>query len=190
MTQREISSEFDAAKIIVETLSGLERVQQERAIRFASEALGITMTQPIILQRREESQLPAHETSESKGLIDIKQFAEGKAPKNDVQFAAVAAYYYQFESPPQQRRDTIDAELLSEAARLVGRRRPSRFALNNAKNAGYLSSAGHGQFKLSTVGENLVAVTLPGSTTSGGGGRSGRKKREPARGRSAKKKRA
>ena len=33
--------------------------------------------------------------------------------------------------------------------------------LTNAKNAGYLDAAGSGKFKLSTVGENLVAITLP-----------------------------
>jgi len=34
--QPNASDEFDAAKIIVETLKKLERQQQERAIRFAS----------------------------------------------------------------------------------------------------------------------------------------------------------
>lgn len=33
--------------------------------------------------------------------------------------------------------------------------------LTNAKNAGYLDAAGDGKYKLSSVGENLVAITLP-----------------------------
>ena len=34
--------------------------------------------------------------------------------------------------------------------------------LNNAKNQGYLDSAERGAFQINSVGENLVAMTLPG----------------------------
>jgi hypothetical protein len=34
--------------------------------------------------------------------------------------------------------------------------------LNNAKGLGYLDSPERGQFTINTVGENLVAMTLPG----------------------------
>jgi hypothetical protein len=37
--------------------------------------------------------------------------------------------------------------------------------LNNAMKAGYFDRAAHGQFKLNAVGENLVAMTLPGTDT-------------------------
>lgn len=40
--------------------------------------------------------------------------------------------------------------------------------LTNAKNAGYLDGAGAGKFKLSSVGENLVAITLPGNAAASG----------------------
>jgi hypothetical protein len=94
----------------------------------------------------------------------MKQFTAAKAPKTDQQFAAVVAYFYRFEAPPDQRRETIGADTLVEAARLAGRRRPAKayFTLNNAKNAGYLDSAGTGQFQINSVGENLVAMALPG----------------------------
>ena len=47
--------------------------------------------------------------------------------------------------------------------------------LTNAKNAGYLDAAGNGKFKLSSVGENLVAITLPGNGTAGASRRSTKK---------------
>ena len=52
---------------------------------------------------------------------------------------------------------------MKDAARLVKRTQPRQWimTLNNARNAGYLDSAGNGKFKLSSVGENLVAITLP-----------------------------
>ena len=90
------------------------------------------------------------------------------------------AYYYQFEAPPEARKGEIDAETMKDAARQAGRARVSNwlFTLTNAKNAGYLDSAGRGKFKLNAVGENLVAITLPGNGGSavGNGGGSGKKK--------------
>ncbi len=87
-----------------------------------------------------------------------------KAPKSDQQFTAVVAYFYQFEARPDDRKESIDADVMKEAARLAGRAQVARWnmTLTNAKNAGYLDAAGSGKFKLSSVGENLVAITLPG----------------------------
>jgi hypothetical protein len=191
MPQSTVDNEFDAAKIIVETLTGLDRSQQERALRFASETLGLKVAEVVASPVR-QGELAAELliSREPARVVDIKQFTDAKAPQSDQQFAAVVAYYYQFEAPPQERHETIDAELLGEAARLATRRRPSRHALGNAKKAGYLDSAGHGEFRLNTVGENLVAITLPGKSTGSGpkgGGRSNRK--GAARKGSAKKKR-
>lgn len=92
-----------------------------------------------------------------------------KAPKSDQQFAAVVAYFYQFEAKPGDKKETIDAETMKEAARLAARPQVTRWnmTLTNAKNAGYLDSAGNGKFKISSVGENLVAITLPGNGGSG-----------------------
>lgn len=157
---------LDAAKAIVESVKELDKPHQEQAIRFASELLGLsdvsnspppatpTLPTPPIAPPTPESQTR---------LTDIKQFAAAKAPKNDVHFAAVVAYFHQFEAPEDMRKGTIGMEDLKNAARLVQREVPGQFALNNAKSSGYLDSAGRGKFKLSPVGENLVAITLPGN---------------------------
>lgn len=154
---------FDAAKMIVETLKNLDQPKQLQAIRFASEALGLSA-----LSSAQPPLTPAPRTpiAEPVHSMDIKQFTDLKAPKSDQQFAAVVAYFYRFEAPEDQRRESIDAATLLEAARLAHRDRPPRpgATLNNAKNAGYLDSVGSGNFSVSTVGENLVAVTLPGNT--------------------------
>jgi hypothetical protein len=96
--------------------------------------------------------------------IDIKSFVAAKDPKSDNQFAATVAYYYRFEAPENQRADSITAETLQEATRLSGRNRlgdPGK-TLRNAKDQGYLDAADRGAFKINSVGENLVAMTLPG----------------------------
>ena len=177
-------NEFDAAKVIVETLKSLDSKQQERAIRFASETLGLHSPSPRSLGS------PPTETAKSTGVsseistahpTDIKQFSERKSPKSDQQFAAVVAYFYRFEAPPDKQKDDINADDLNEAARLVNRKRPANAlaTLNNAKNSGYLDAVGKGQFRINSVGENLVAMTLPGdqAATSGSPHTSQRKKR-------------
>lgn len=167
------TTHFDAAKIIVETLQGLDKTSQTLAMRFAAETLGLPSS-PVTQSHATPVATAATPTSlpNSSGTphsMDIKQFTATKAPKSDLQFAAVVAYFYRFEAPEAQRRDTVDADSLLEAARLAGRKRPSnpRFTLNNAKNAGYLDAATTGKYRINSVGENLVAMALPGNGSEG-----------------------
>ncbi|MBK9118387.1 MAG: hypothetical protein IPM18_02130 [Phycisphaerales bacterium] len=158
---------FDAAKAIVAALDGMTKEHQTLAIKFAVETLGLqSPTAAVSPPTSSASAAATTATTPSGGVAhstDIKAFTVTKAPKSDQQFTAVVAYFYQFEAKPNERRDTIDAEVMKEAARLAGRPQVQRWSmtLTNAKNAGYLDSAGDGKYKLSSVGENLVAITLP-----------------------------
>jgi hypothetical protein len=155
------TSHFDAAKKIVETLTGLDPASQSRAMRFASETLGLQNAPVFGLTPT----LPSASAPGTLHSTDIKQFVANKAPKSDLQFAAVVAYFYRFEAPEAARKDQINAESLQEASRLAGRERLKKpyFTLNNAKNAGYLDAGGDGYFSINAVGANLVAMTLPGN---------------------------
>jgi hypothetical protein len=189
-------SPLDAAQKIVAELHGMTTEHQALALKFAMETLGLQLP----AGHAQASQVPSHASqaqihapqppphAQAGGAGhagDIKSFTAAKAPKSDQQFAAVVAYFYQFEAKPNDRKEVIDPELMKEAARLAGRPQVARWAmtLNNAKNAGYLNAAGTGKFKLSPVGENLVAITLPGNAANsqGDGGTSnkgrGRKKK-------------
>jgi len=97
---------------------------------------------------------------------DLRTFVYEKAPKSDVQFAATVAFYYHFEAPPDERKETIAASDLKEACRLVNRKRLNNplTTLNNARQLGLLDSAGRGLFSINSVGENLVAMTLPSTS--------------------------
>ncbi len=167
-TTKPASGLFDAAKAIVEALSQLDKRTQELAIKFATETLGLKASVAGVTAKNEAMATTPEEHPASGGgpthSTDIKQFTAAKAPRSDQQFAAVVAYFYRFEAPEDQRRDTIDGDALAEAARLAGRRRPTKaiFTLNNAKNAGYLDSVGSGEYRINSVGENLVAMALPG----------------------------
>jgi hypothetical protein len=158
-------NDFEIANAVASQLKGLEKGRQQRILRWVAESLGLELGIPATgVERRAETNAGTEITTGVRRHMDIKSFVDSKKPKSDVQFVAVVAYYYRFEAPPESQKDQIDAGVLQEAARLVGRRRPPspRQTLNNAKLLGYLDSSDRGKFHINTVGENLVAMTLPG----------------------------
>jgi hypothetical protein len=187
-------SPLDAAQKIVSELTGMTSDHQSLALKFAMETLGLHL--PVGLTAASAAtahpqQIPAAAPAVTDHSSNIRSFTEMKAPKSDQQFTAVVAYFYQFESKPDERKETIDAEVMKEAARLAGRAQVERWnmTLTNAKNAGYLDAAGNGKFKLSSVGENLVAITLPGNGgVVGKNSRGGKKPKKKAAKKKAKKK--
>lgn len=166
-------SPLAAAQTIVEELAGMSPEQQSLALRFAMETLGLqTPSTPAPSPTAHQASAPQAQASSPSGAdhsTDIRAFTAMKSPNSDQQFTAIVAYFYQFEAKPDERRDTINAETMKEAARLAGRPQVERWnmTLTNAKNAGYLDAVGSGNFKLSSVGENLVAITLPSSAGKG-----------------------
>jgi hypothetical protein len=187
-------SPLDAAQKIVSELSGMTAEHQALAVKFAIETLGLQLPAGLSSAaiHTAPAATPPHLASGVVHSTDIRSFTAMKSPKSDQQFAAVVAYFYQFEAKPDERKEAIDAETMKEAARLAGRPQVQRWAmtLTNAKNAGYLDAAGSGRFKLSSVGENLVAITLPDNDGSGrgGGGRTNKKLKKKSPKKSAKKK--
>jgi hypothetical protein len=172
------TSDFDAAKKIVDELKDLSKERQERVLRWVSESIGIVVfsggATPLSGAGAVGAAMPIGETNSSSSGValggrDIRSFVAQKAPTSDNQFAAVVAYYYRFEAPPTQRKNTIGGADLQEAARLAGRKRLSnpRQTLKHAKNMGYLDNVDRGAFSINTVGENLVAMTLPSGADTG-----------------------
>lgn len=168
MTTHAQADDFDVGKAIFDQLKDLPHERQQRVLRWVAEALGVTLGALV-----EPAPQPAGSphppqmfpvSPPASPATDIKTFVAAKAPKSDTQFAAAVAYFYRFDAPPAERRDSIDGVALQEAARLAGRRRLSnpRATLHNAKAAGYLDSSTRGEFTINSVGENLVAMTLPG----------------------------
>jgi hypothetical protein len=166
-------NEFDAAKQITATLLDVDKDKRVQVLRWAAESAGVTEASPMLAPR----QSPAGgEPNAAPGVPplgsaapDIKTFVNEKKPKNDVQFATVVAYYYRFQVLPGARKETIHSQDLQDAARMAGRSRFKKPAvpLANASTLGYLDRAGGGQFSINAVGENLVAMALPGSGSEG-----------------------
>jgi hypothetical protein len=160
--------DLEAARTLIETLEKFNATDQERIIRWAKEKLGLTLTEtPKAHAPTVQATTPIHKdvTAQSSKSVDIKTFVSSKNPTTDRQFATTIAYYYRFEAPIDQRKDSITADDLQDACRKVGRKRfktPAQTLLNT-HNAGLLDKATRGAYSINTIGENLVAMTLPGS---------------------------
>src|SRR2546425_13073716 len=108
-------SDFMAAEEIKAILHGRDKIEQERIIRWVTESLGLvgspsilaaTPMPPAGVGTISPANAPSFgiPTQRSK---DIKTFINEKNPKSDVQFAAVAAYFYRFESSLGERKEVI-----------------------------------------------------------------------------------
>lgn len=176
-------SPLEVAQKIVSELNGLSPELQTLALKFAIETLGLrppVASSPTSLLSTPSPSSTVPHAPNADHSTDIRSFTAMKGPQSDQQFAAVVAYFYQFEAKPEERKEAIDADVMKESARLAGRAQVQRWnmTLTNAKNAGYLDPAGNGKYKLSSVGENLVAITLPGDGQSGRTQINGAKKRK------------
>ncbi len=162
--------DLEAIRTIVKTLQGFEMADQERILRWVREKLGLAAqgaSAPGGAPAPPRSGASLSHAPE--GPKDIKTFVAEKNPTSNNELAAAVAYYHRFVASDSTRKDSITADDLQEACRLTGRTRLSNPAqtLVHAHNAGLLDKAGdRGAYSISTVGENLVAVTLPSGTTS------------------------
>ena len=170
------SDDLDAVRTIVETLGTFEPEEQQRILRWTIEKIGLRPlfgpTAPAGSAISVSSAAPyvpsSHSpatTSSTHGTVDIKTFIDQKQPRSDVQFAATVAYYLRFEAPQGERKDFINGDDLQEACRKANRDRLTKpyQTLMNAHTLGMLDKGSEkATFVINTVGENLVAMTLPG----------------------------
>lgn len=161
--------DFEAVRAVVEALKPFAADDQRRILRWAQEKLGLTsFAGSVPTVSAAATALSAEERPVPPGRSrDIRSFLDGKKPSNDVQFAAAVAYYHAFEAA-EHKLEISPSDLL-EAARLSGRFRLKRpiTTLHNAVQRGYLDKGGgRGSFRINTVGENLVAMAMPGSEVS------------------------
>lgn len=155
--------DLDAVRSIADALQPFNSEDRERIIRWVRERLGMThvaappaaplpATPPHVAVHRADSK-----------ATDIRSFVTEKDPKSMNELAAVVAYYYAFVAPEAERRTSITKEQLVDACRLAERKRPGAPSqvMVNALHAGLLDRVSEGEYRLNSVGENLVAMVLP-----------------------------
>ena len=174
------TDDLEAVRAVVEAVQGFKEDEQQRIFRWAAEKVGLkspfgapahptttapAISAPITPATTSVAQHPATPGAPVSSGQDIRSFVAAKNPRSDIQYAATVAYYYQFEAPHAERKKVIGKDDLQEATRKTGRERFKRpdQTLRNAHMLGLLDKGDEsGTFCINTVGENLVAMTLPG----------------------------
>lgn len=159
---------YDVLRDIVELLKPLQKDEQIKAVRWACEQLEINITNsgnlPNMLPKTSQiiSSSLNQQNIQQNAPKNIKTFIDEKKPIADNHLAAAIAYYYQFEAT--EKKESISKNDLVEAARQIGQggrfKRPDQ-TLVNATSAGYLDNVSRGLYKLNSVGENFVVMSLP-----------------------------
>jgi hypothetical protein len=155
------SDDLEAVRILVQALEPFENTERQRIIRWASEKLGMSVEFRGSPDRHFQS---VPDIPKSRKGTDIRSFIDDKNPKSENQMAAVVADYYRFEAPEEERKESINKDILVDACRRGNRARPKNpgQVLVNTFNNGWLDRVGEkGEYRISSVGENLVAMVLP-----------------------------
>lgn len=178
--------DLEAVRVLVSTLEKFEKTDQERIIRWAREKLGLNIIQQPVNSTTTQIPTQSYSQTPENRAQDLKSFINEKNPSSDMQFAATVAYYYKFEAPENQRKDSVDSDTLQDAARLANRKRlanPGQTLINASFNGLLDKTDAKGVYKINTVGENLVAMTLPQNS----GSKTTKKKQKAQKNKSAKK---
>lgn len=162
--------DLESVRVIVDALKPFHVEDQTRILRWAQEKLGLGGAPPSLAAPPTQVNLPSIDAAAPamptpSGARDIRSFLQEKMPSNDVQFATAVAYYYAFEAPPSLRKTELLPADLQDAARQASRARlhGPKDTLHNALKAGYLDKgSSRGGYRINTVGENLVAMAMPG----------------------------
>jgi hypothetical protein len=164
--------DLQAVREVTAALEGFAPPEQERIIRWSRERLKLAAPKEEpggpLLGEGSHGHAAASQRIESPDTSrppDIQTFVKAKNPRTDSQFAATVAYYYRFEAPENLRKQTITKDDLQEACRQASRERFTNplNTLFNAFNGGVLDKGPEkGTFAINSVGENLVAMALPG----------------------------
>jgi hypothetical protein len=175
-------AELNAINAMVAALSPLKEEQRFRAIeyvlrRFNAVTLQSSPVAPTSAGYAPPSPPSPSLTTSTPSVVDIRTLREQKDPRSANEMATLVAYYLSELAPPTDRKTEISTSDVERYFKMAGFKLPAdaRFTLANARNAGYLDSAGSGQYKLNPVGYNLVVHRM-GKADNGKGEPRGRQK--------------
>ncbi len=169
---KKIDVEIQAIKTLLDTLTPLSEQARQSVIEYVLKRLnfGGARVDPFSarasLVERIESSLEAAQPQAS-GPIHLRELKEQKKPKSAIEMAVLVAYYLTYVAPASEHKDKVSTKDVEAYFKIGGYKLPSRpeFTLSNAKNAGYLDTAGRGHYKLNPVGYNLIVHSLPRSAS-------------------------
>jgi hypothetical protein len=169
MTEK-FDTEIDAIRTVLTTLQPLAPDVRLAVLEYVLKRLDLPLSRVLgsppssnssIIERIDASLEAASPQTEK--VIHLKELKEQKKPKSAIEMAVLVAYYLSHSVAPKDRKTSISTKDIETYFKIAGYKLPTApaFTLPNAKNAGYLDSVGHGEYKLNPVGYNLVVHSLP-----------------------------
>ena len=172
-----IEKEIEAIKTVLTILQELDDEVRKNVLDYVLKRLNfdfgqlnpvVSYQQPPVEQFSPSFQQAPH--GHEAGVIHIKQFKETKQPRTAIEMVVIVAYYLQYIAELEKRKNMIGTSDLETWFRIADFPLPNgelRYTMANAKNSGYLDSAGHGEYKLNAIGYNLVKHNMPRGESSG-----------------------
>lgn len=163
--------EIDAIGTLLKALGPLEPKVRKTVLDYVAGRLEIA--------RPELGEPPADTPPDSSPLGDppemadsdthephISELVQKKQPRSAIEMAVLVAYYLSHKAPKGVRKQRISTEDLTMYFKIAEFKLPKspQYTLPNTRNAGYLDSAGTGEYKLNPVGYNLVVHSMPKTT--------------------------
>jgi hypothetical protein len=163
--------ELKAIKTIIDSLKPLDETGRSRVLEYVLKRLDMSAFQADRIIRIEEEEEPTSSGSSafSGGPVkDIRTFTAEKQPRSANEMVAVIAYYLSDLAPAAEASQTVNVEMVRKYFKQAGFPMPRvlRAALTNAAAAGYLEGVSRGEYRLNSVGHNLVVHGLPRSGAS------------------------
>lgn len=186
-SQNSADIELNAINQVVVALNPLTEEQRTRALEYVARRFNFVTCEPapspVVAAQLGATEPAVHQQKAAqllgpKGALiqDIRTLKETKLPKSANEMAALVAYYVSELAPNNERKKEIGKTDIERHFKAAGFRLPAdaAFTLVNAKNAGYLDSAGGGQYTLNPVGYNLVVHRMGSRDDEGADGNGAR----------------
>jgi hypothetical protein len=157
-----------ALKAIIDLLKPLDEMGRSRVLEYVLKRLDMAAFQS-------EPAIGAEPVSAGSSVFaggpvkDIRAFTAEKQPRSANEMVALIAYYLSDLAPATEASATVNVEMIRKYFKLANFPMPRvvKNALTNAAAAGYLESVSRGEYRLNSVGHNLVVHGLPRNGASG-----------------------
>ncbi len=184
MAETNLRKELDAIEKVTNALEPLDQKSRDLVIEFVFRKLGIQASgtgSPAPPHIPQVPPTPA--TIQQPQVQDIRTFKKQKNPRNNLEMAALVAFYLQHLAPQDEKQATIGKREIEQYFNQANFPLPGRSnqTLIDAKKAGYLDFVKRGRYKLNPVGHNLIAHSLPAGSERPSSTRPPRSKRRKRR---------
>lgn len=169
MDQSIEDQELDAISRVINALEPLDEGARQRVLEYVAQRLSIPIYRASL--RRTGAAVGTGATvgeddqagSTAFAETDIRSLKATKSPETAQEMAIVVAFYLSELAPIAERKATVnssDLRIYFKQAKFP-LPRSMEDILPNAKKAGYVDTVARGEYRLNSVGYNLVAHGLP-----------------------------